>query len=178
MATPRASRPPGYLKTKELFLVGAFGEGFAAKGLGLEFAGKEAFEGVEVEAFHLAEGLHPDRGFAQRVGFEFAPLYAAALFLADEFGGGEHAEVFGDRCQRHFEGFGNVRDGHIILKQHREDGAPCGVGEGGEDGVKLRCHKGDVRQLGRNVNQMVEYRKSDFRMRKGLNYRFASTSSI
>jgi hypothetical protein len=42
----------------------------------------------------------------------------------------------------------------------------------------LRCHKGDVRQLGRNVNQMVEYRKSDFRMRKGLNYRFASTSSI
>ena len=59
-----------------------------------EFGFEEFLEGVEVDGFELAKALHPNRGGAQGVGFEFAPDHPAALFAADEPGLGEDAEVF------------------------------------------------------------------------------------
>ena len=68
---------------------------FAKMKLGFDKFGFEEFlESVEVDGFELAKALHPNRGGAQGVGFEFAPDHPAALFPADEPGLGEDAEVF------------------------------------------------------------------------------------
>ena len=45
--------------------------------------------------------------------------------------------MFRYRSERNTEGVGNVCDGHIILKKHRQNGAPRRIGERGKNRVEL-----------------------------------------
>ncbi len=46
-----------------------------------QLALQKCLERVQIDRLHLSKRLHPDRRFAQRVGFQFAPFYPATLFL-------------------------------------------------------------------------------------------------
>ena len=118
---------------------------------------EETFEGVEVHGFELAEALHPDRGGAQSVGFEFAPVDPATLFLADQTGRRECGEVFGDGGERHPEGLGNIGDGHVVFQQQGQDRPAGRVGKGREYNVERGGHGGSIAGLWPMVNRMVEY---------------------
>ena len=81
----------------------------------IKFLREEGLERVQSRRLHLPEPLHPDCGGAQRVGVQFAPFHAPALFLGNQPSCGQHHQVFGDRSQRHREGLGHIGDGHIVL---------------------------------------------------------------
>ena len=49
------------------------------------------FQLIEIERVKLAESLHPSPGGLHGVGVEFAPFHAAAAFLLDQPGVGEHS---------------------------------------------------------------------------------------
>ncbi len=64
--------------------------------------------------------------------------------------------MLGNRGERHLERFRHVRDGHVILQQHRQD-LPAGrVGEGRENGVEIRAHVAGILPTPRIVNRVVE----------------------
>lgn len=102
---------------------------FASRFCGQVFGLQESFEGVEVDGFELAEGLHPDAGIPERVRLQFTPFNAAAFFLTDQAGGRENAEMFGNCGQRHLERVGHVGDSHIVFQQHRQDLTARRVGQ-------------------------------------------------
>ena len=102
------------------------------------------------------ETLHPDAGLAQGVGFELAPLHAAAPFLADEARIGEDAEVFGNGGQRHLKWLGHVCHGHVVFEQHRKDRPSGGVSNGGKDDIERLGHGPVEPVVAGKVNRLVE----------------------
>ena len=110
------------------------------------FAFEKPFERVEIDRFEQAEPLNPDRRRTHGIGFETAPLHPPAFVLADETCAGQDGEVLGNRGQRHLERFGHVGHRHVVFQQHRQDAAARGVGQSGEDGVKVGVHAPSLRQ--------------------------------
>ena len=111
--------------------------------LSVKFGLEEAFKGIKIDGIELAEPLHPDRRRSQGIGLQLAPFHPSALFLRDKPCIGQNGKVFRDGCQRHREGFGYIGDGHVILKQHRQDRAARGIGQRGENGVeRVGCGRG------------------------------------
>src|SRR6056297_675631 len=139
-STPQACSGPSVMGTTVApfrLSTCASGRGPNASTILGQFLGKEAFKGVKVHGLELAKALHPDAGVAQGVGFQFAPFHAAALFLADEARAGEDAEVFGDGGKAFVERVGHVGHGHVILKQHGQNGPPGGIGECVKNGIEV-----------------------------------------
>lgn len=54
--------------------------------------------------------------------------------------------MFGNGGEGHVKGLGDICDGHVILKQHREDGAAGWVRKSGKDVVKICTHTGVLRR--------------------------------
>ena len=61
---------------------------------------------------------------------------AAIDFALEQSGGFQHAEVLRDRWERDPEGCGDLRDGGFAMRQARQNGAACGIGQGAESGVE------------------------------------------
>ncbi len=102
----------------------------------------ELFEEI-VEA---EKGLFPEfpialevlRGFGKRLGFEAARATLGACGVRNEAGALEHLEMLGDGGLAHREGLRELGDGCFAGGEASEDGAPRGIGEGGEGGVEPR----------------------------------------
>jgi hypothetical protein len=61
---------------------------------------------------------------------------AAVDFAAQQAGGFQYAQVFGDCGKRNVEWCGEFADGGFAMCQARENSAARGVGEGTEGGVE------------------------------------------
>ncbi len=90
----------------------------------------------------------PRGRIAQRRRLQAAEPDAAGLAGLDQAGVAEHAQVLGDRRQRHRVRLGQGGDRSLALSQVGEDGAARGVGEGGERAIERRR---------RILNHMVKY---------------------
>ena len=73
-------------------------------------------------------------------------MHAAVDLALEQAGGFEHAEMLGDRGERHREGLSQLRDHGLAASQAVQDSAARGVGQGTKGGVERR---------GRIVNHMV-----------------------
>jgi len=78
----------------------------------------------------------PGGGGFHGLGVEAAAVDAAIDFAAEQAGGFQDAEMFGDGGEGHVEGCGEGVDGGFALGEASEDGAACGVGESAEGGVE------------------------------------------
>lgn len=105
---------------------------------------QKPFKVVQVDWIELSEALHPDRRIAQCIGLQHAPDDAAATLLPDQPGIGQDRKMFGNCGQADLKRRGDIRDRHVVLQQHAQNGPPCRIGEGGENLVKmlgLRGHR-------------------------------------
>src|SRR5438093_1710084 len=86
-------------------------------------------ESIEPLLPEPAVTLHPFGDIPEALRLEpgRTPLRLAAA--RDEPGALEHLEMLRDRGKRHVEGLGQLRDGRLTLRETREDGPPCRVGE-------------------------------------------------
>jgi hypothetical protein len=73
--------------------------------------------------------LEPDGGFFDGVGVEAAMVDAAGDLAAEQAGGFEDAEMFGDGGQGHSKRPSEFFDGGFAAREAGEDGAAGGVGE-------------------------------------------------
>lgn len=64
-----------------------------------QFLRQKPFQPIQIQFHKLAKPLHPHRGGADGARVEFAPFHPPALFLHDQSGAGENAEMFGNRRQ-------------------------------------------------------------------------------
>jgi hypothetical protein len=72
----------------------------------------------------------------ERIGREPAATLAPHLAISDEAGAAEHADVLEKRGQRHRVRPGELAHRRLALHELLEDGAPDGVGEGGESRIE------------------------------------------
>jgi hypothetical protein len=98
--------------------------------------GKIAIEGGKLVFPEHAVLRDPLFGGFQRLGRELALADASGLFLGDEAGALEDAEVLHDCRQRHAVGPGEFGDGGLAEHKSGEDGAAGGIGKGTEGGVE------------------------------------------
>lgn len=84
---------------------------------------------------HAVSG-DPLFGIFQRFGGESALAGAAGLFLSDEAGVFEDAEMLHDCGERHAVGLGEFGDGGLAEHKCGEDGAAGGIADGAEGGVE------------------------------------------
>jgi hypothetical protein len=70
------------------------------------------------------------------LGREIAAVDAAVDFAAQQAGGFQHSQVFGDRRKRDVEWFGKFADGGLPLREAREDSAAGGIREGAEHAIE------------------------------------------
>lgn len=78
----------------------------------------------------------PGGGVAQRLGAQPHAMRTAQYFAVDEAGMLEHAQVLGDRRQRHAEGCRQFGDASLAVHESAEDGAARAVGEGREHRIE------------------------------------------
>lgn len=67
-----------------------------------------------------------------------AATHAAVFVMRDEARVLEHAQMLGNGGQGHAEGPGQLADGTFALRETREDGAACGIGERAKRGIERR----------------------------------------
>jgi hypothetical protein len=72
------------------------------------------------------------------LGCQAAAMNAAIDFAAQQAGGFQYAQVFGDCGKRNVEWFGEFADGGYAMCEAREDSAASGIGESAEGGVEWR----------------------------------------
>jgi len=65
-------------------------------------------------------------------------VHAAVDLALEQAGGFEHAEMLGDRGERHREGLGQFRDHGFAASETRQDGAARRIGQSGKGGIKRR----------------------------------------
>jgi hypothetical protein len=91
--------------------------------------------------------LHPDGGLAHRSCDEVRDADTSLPANGGEPRSLEHADMLGDRGQRHREAAGQLADRPLPAGEAGQDLAPRTIGEGGEGAVELRL----------TVNHMVYY---------------------
>jgi hypothetical protein len=94
--------------------------------------------------------VDPGGGAFHGPSVQAAAVNAAVDFPAEQAGGFEDAQMFGNGGEGHGEGSGEGVDGGLALREAGEDGATGGIGEGGEGGVEAGGGRG-----GRIVNHTV-----------------------
>jgi hypothetical protein len=97
-----------------------------------------AGELVELTVPELLILLDPDRRIAERIRPELAAPHPPVAADGGEASSSQHAQVFRYRRERHVEGSRQVADGRISRGEPRQEGAPGGIGEGGEGAVEGR----------------------------------------
>ena len=80
----------------------------------------------------------PGVGVLQRLGGEAAAVHAAVDLALEQAGGFEHAEMLGDRGERHRKGLGQFRDHGFAAGQTCQDGTARGIGQGAKGGIERR----------------------------------------
>jgi hypothetical protein len=113
--------------------------------------GEELGQGVELRFPEGAVVVDPGGGGFHGLGVQTAAVDAAIDFAAEEAGGFEDAEMFGDGGEGHIEGLCEGLDGGFAVRETGEDGAAGGIGESGEGGVEGACGGGRI------VNHTVYY---------------------
>ena len=79
---------------------------------------------------------NPRRRVLHRFRGQPAAVYAAVDFALQETGSFENPEMLGNRRQRHFERFGQLRNHGFAPRQPGQDGAARGIGERSERGIE------------------------------------------
>jgi hypothetical protein len=110
---------------------------------------QEVRQGVELVFPEGAIVINPAGCVFHGLGRKTAAVGAAIDFAAQQAGGFQHSQVFGDRRKRDVEWFGKFADGGLPLREAGEDSAAGGIREGAEHAIEsgtLPC---------RIVNHMV-----------------------
>ena len=114
---------------------------------------EKGIETLEIGFPELTIALKPDVGFGKRLGCEAAGTALAIAAAGDEASAFENDEMFGNGWLAHGEGFCEFKDGGLAAGEASQDGAACGIGEGGEDGVESGCLRHFITR--RLYNRMV-----------------------
>jgi hypothetical protein len=72
------------------------------------------------------------------IGGQVAAMDAPVDFAAQQARRFQHAQMLGNRGQRHFKWLGQLRHGGFAASQARNDGTPRGIGERAKGGIQLR----------------------------------------